>query len=110
MSEKYCPSCFGLTEHVGTVCQVCYQSPMRLHHNSKLTFRTLLEIKAKLDAGIAQTAIAKRYGISQVTVSNIKNGKRYSSIFPNQQHNSEYVCQYKIDGIVNATMNNKVNV
>jgi len=45
------------------------------HEWSKLSDAQVVEIRELLAEGVTQTVIAKRYGVAQPTVSNIKTGK-----------------------------------
>lgn len=50
-------------------------------HNAKLTEKTVLEIKVLLEEGVLLLReIADRYGVSQMTISNIKRGKAWARI------------------------------
>ncbi|WBK39893.1 transcriptional regulator [Rhodobacteraceae phage LS06-2018-MD07] len=47
---------------------------------AKLTQEQVLEIRRLLKGGKTATAIAKSYGVHQVTISRIKNGQRWGHL------------------------------
>lgn len=54
--------------------------------NSKLTEIQLSEIRSHLESGIiSQTEIAKKYNISNSTVSEIKHGKKHKRTYKNNE-------------------------
>jgi predicted transcriptional regulator len=48
--------------------------------NCKLTHSQVVAIKRELAKGTSTTLLARRYGVSQPAISNIKNGKRWGHV------------------------------
>jgi len=56
------------------------RSPKRNHRGfcKKLSPTKVRNIRAALEGGITQPALARKYGVSQTLISNIRTGKRYA--------------------------------
>lgn len=66
----------------GTISQNhrdCYEYGGR-HGSGKLTREQVLEVKALIRAGVRQTDIAKRFGVNDGTIQQIRTGKTFSYI------------------------------
>lgn len=66
----------------GTISQNhrdCYEYGGR-HGPGKLTREQVLEVKALIRAGVRQTDIAKRFGVNDGTIHQIRTGKTFSYI------------------------------
>ena len=52
------------------------------HHNSKLTYDDVVEIKVLLGFGVTQEQIAEQFGVGDPTISKIKRGILWSHVIP----------------------------
>lgn len=50
------------------------------HPSAKLTNRDVIHIRRRLEQGIQGKTLAQEFGVSRMTISNIKTGRKWSSV------------------------------